>query len=83
MTLSITHLDYGANSTFSFFKHVWYQTQVGPATHAVIAGSMVSRGGMGGGNIIGTVRHTVSPRFWVEVSWKIDHKKPEIAYDTD
>ncbi|KAI9284047.1 hypothetical protein BC943DRAFT_91242 [Umbelopsis sp. AD052] len=48
-----------------FMKHS-FETQVGPATHAVIAGSMVSRGGMGGGNIIGTIRHTVSPRFWVE-----------------
>ncbi|KAH8554416.1 hypothetical protein BGW37DRAFT_421450 [Umbelopsis sp. PMI_123] len=43
-----------------------FETQVGPSTHAVIAGTMVSRGGMGGGNIIGTIRHTVSSRFWVE-----------------
>ncbi|GAB5588185.1 hypothetical protein Unana1_03085 [Umbelopsis nana] len=48
-----------------FMKHS-FETQVGPSTHAVISGSMVSRGGMGGGNIVGTIRHTVSPRFWVE-----------------
>lgn len=29
---------------------------------------MVSRSGMGGGNVLGTVRHTVSPKLWGEVS---------------
>lgn len=44
------------------------QTQIGPQTHAIIGGTMVSRSGMGGGNILGTVRHTVSPKLWGEVS---------------
>lgn len=28
---------------------------------------MVSRSGMGGGNVMGTIRHTVSPKLWGEV----------------
>lgn len=28
---------------------------------------MVSRSGMGGGNVLGTIRHTVSPKLWGEV----------------
>lgn len=29
---------------------------------------MLSRNGMGGGNLMGTIRHTVSPKLWGEVS---------------
>ncbi|PHZ09606.1 DnaJ-domain-containing protein [Rhizopus microsporus ATCC 52813] len=44
-----------------FMRHS-FQTQIGPQTVAVVGGSMLSRGGMGGGNLMGTIRHTVSPK---------------------
>ncbi|KAI9473679.1 MAG: hypothetical protein EXX96DRAFT_578912 [Benjaminiella poitrasii] len=50
-----------------FMRHS-FQTQIGPQTHAIVSGSMVSRTGMGGGNIIGTIRHTVSPKLWGEIT---------------
>lgn len=34
---------------------------------------MVSRSGMGGGNVLGTIRHTVSPKLWGEVRKKSDY----------
>ncbi|KAI8974740.1 hypothetical protein BDB01DRAFT_853779 [Pilobolus umbonatus] len=50
-----------------FMKHS-FETQLGPQTHAVIGGTMISRSGMGGGNVMGTIRHTVSPKLWGEIS---------------
>ncbi|GAA5803597.1 hypothetical protein EDC94DRAFT_610938 [Helicostylum pulchrum] len=50
------------------FMRSSFETQIGPQTHAVIGGSMVSRSGMGGGNVLGTIRHTVSPKLWGEVT---------------
>ncbi|KAI8393501.1 uncharacterized protein BYT42DRAFT_619449 [Radiomyces spectabilis] len=48
-----------------FMRHS-FETPIGTRTHAVIGGSMVSRSGLGGGNIMGTIRHTVSPKLWGE-----------------
>ncbi|OZJ06975.1 hypothetical protein BZG36_00249 [Bifiguratus adelaidae] len=43
-----------------------FETQFGPATGATFAGTMLARNGMGGGNVVGTVRHTFSPLMWGE-----------------
>ncbi|KAI9268335.1 hypothetical protein BDA99DRAFT_435537 [Phascolomyces articulosus] len=57
-----------------FMRHS-FETQLGSQTRAVIGGSMVSRNGMGGGNIMGTVRHTVSPKLWAEASSTLLHPR--------
>lgn len=43
-----------------------FQTELNKNTQIVWAGQMLSRNGAGGGNIVGTVRHQVSPTLWVE-----------------
>ncbi|CAO3597571.1 unnamed protein product [Absidia cylindrospora] len=50
-----------------FMRHS-FETQLGPQTRAIFGGSMVSRGGMGGGNILGTIRHSVSPKLFCELN---------------
>ncbi|KAI8890072.1 DnaJ-domain-containing protein [Backusella circina FSU 941] len=50
-----------------FMRHS-FDTQLGPQTFATIGGSMVSRSGMGGGNVLGTIRHTVSPKLSGELT---------------
>ncbi|KAI9261706.1 hypothetical protein BY458DRAFT_251653 [Sporodiniella umbellata] len=50
-----------------FMRHS-FQTQIGPQTTAVVGGSMLSRSGMGGGNLMGTIRHTVSPQLTGELT---------------
>ncbi|KAG0168455.1 hypothetical protein DFQ28_011747 [Apophysomyces sp. BC1034] len=50
-----------------FMRHS-FQTELGSQTQAVISGSMVSSSGTGGGNIMGTVRHTLSPKLSGEIS---------------
>ncbi|KAI8084642.1 uncharacterized protein BX664DRAFT_360483 [Halteromyces radiatus] len=50
-----------------FMRHS-FETQLGPQTRAIFGGSMVSRTGMGGGNVMGTIRHTVSPKLWCELN---------------
>ncbi|KAI8344753.1 hypothetical protein BC941DRAFT_409532 [Chlamydoabsidia padenii] len=50
-----------------FMRHS-FETQLGPQTKAIFGGSMVSRNGMGGGNISGTIRHTVSPKLFCELN---------------
>ncbi|KAI9496675.1 hypothetical protein BDB00DRAFT_808296 [Zychaea mexicana] len=57
-----------------FMRHS-FEAQIGAQTRAVISGSMVSRNGMGGGNIMGTVRHTVSPKLWAEASSTLLHPR--------
>ncbi|CAH1760477.1 15182_t:CDS:10 [Entrophospora sp. SA101] len=44
-----------------------FETQFQPETNGIIVGHTVLRNGIGGGNIIGTLRHTFSPSFWAEV----------------
>ncbi|RUS23257.1 hypothetical protein BC937DRAFT_89727 [Endogone sp. FLAS-F59071] len=48
-----------------YMKHS-FETQLAPQTVGNIAGSMLARNGVGGGNVIGTVRHTFSPKLWAE-----------------
>lgn len=43
-----------------------FETAVNAKTQLVWTGQMVSRSGAGGGNVVGTVRHQFSPKFWVE-----------------
>ncbi|KAI8339624.1 hypothetical protein BC941DRAFT_420998 [Chlamydoabsidia padenii] len=50
-----------------FMRHS-FETQLGPQTRAIFGGSMASRNGMGGGNIMGTIRHSVSPKLFCELN---------------
>ncbi|CAO3677610.1 unnamed protein product [Rhizopus stolonifer] len=50
-----------------FMRHS-FQTQIGPQTTAVVGGSMLSRSGSGGGNLMGTIRHTLSPQLSGELT---------------
>ncbi|KAI7865902.1 hypothetical protein BDF14DRAFT_1875404 [Spinellus fusiger] len=45
-----------------------FHTQVGPQTYLIMGGSIATRSGMGGGNLVGTLRHTVSPKLWGQLS---------------
>ncbi|CAG8650906.1 5508_t:CDS:10, partial [Racocetra persica] len=49
-----------------FMKHS-FETQLKPQTQAFVVGQTILRNGVGGGNIIGSIRHTFSPYFWAEV----------------
>lgn len=60
-----------------FMRHS-FQTQIGPQTIAVLGGSMLSRGGMGGGNLMGTIRHTVSPKLSGEVLKKKEKERASL-----
>ncbi|KAI8139496.1 hypothetical protein BJV82DRAFT_693841 [Fennellomyces sp. T-0311] len=57
-----------------FMRHS-FETQLGPQTRAVIGGSMMSRNGMGGGNVMGTVRHTISPKLSAEATSTFLHPR--------
>jgi hypothetical protein len=46
------------------------QTQLQPQTQAAVVGQTLLRNGIGGGNIVGTLRHSFSPKIWAEVCWK-------------
>ncbi|KAI8646159.1 hypothetical protein BD408DRAFT_337490 [Parasitella parasitica] len=64
---AIVHALSKAQTQQLFMRHS-FETQIGPQTRAVIGGSMVSRSGMGGGNVLGTIRHTISPKLWGEIT---------------
>ncbi|RIB26502.1 hypothetical protein C2G38_2012505 [Gigaspora rosea] len=49
-----------------FLKHS-FETQLKPQAQAFIVGQTIIRNGVGGGNIVGSIRHTFSPHFWAEV----------------
>ncbi|KAJ8651470.1 hypothetical protein O0I10_012969 [Lichtheimia ornata] len=57
-----------------FMRHT-FESQIGAQTRAIIGGSMLSRNGMGGGNLMGTIRHTVSPKLWGELSTSFLHPR--------
>ncbi|KAG0319904.1 hypothetical protein BGZ99_004844 [Dissophora globulifera] len=44
-----------------------FETQFGPRTQVVLAGQMTARSGMGGGNVVGTIRHTFSEKLNIEL----------------
>ncbi|KAG0380452.1 hypothetical protein BGX24_008086 [Mortierella sp. AD032] len=44
-----------------------FETQFGPRTQFIVGGQMTSRSGMGGGNVVGTIRHTFSEKLNVEL----------------
>ncbi|CAG8520921.1 5444_t:CDS:10 [Diversispora eburnea] len=52
-----------------FMKHS-FETQFQPETRASIVGQTILRNGVGGGNIVGSLRHTFSPKFWAEFDEK-------------
>jgi DnaJ family protein C protein 11 len=43
-----------------------FETAVGEKTQFQVVGQMASRNGAGGGNVVGTIRHQFSQKFWVE-----------------
>ncbi|CAG8713832.1 13238_t:CDS:10 [Dentiscutata erythropus] len=49
-----------------FMKHS-FETQLKPQTQGFVVGQTILRNGVGGGNIVGSIRHTFSPHFWAEV----------------
>ncbi|CAG8463900.1 2826_t:CDS:10 [Paraglomus occultum] len=49
-----------------FLKHS-FEVPVDPQTQVSIIGQMVTRNGIGSGNIVGSLRHTFSPTFWAEI----------------
>ncbi|KAF9423309.1 hypothetical protein BGZ94_008349 [Podila epigama] len=44
-----------------------FETQFGARTQLIVGGQMTSRSGMGGGNVVGTIRHSFSEKCQVEV----------------
>ena len=44
-----------------------FETSLAEKTQVVWQGQMASRNGVGGANVVGTVKHQFSPRFWVEM----------------
>ncbi|KAF8981304.1 hypothetical protein BGZ46_002979 [Entomortierella lignicola] len=44
-----------------------FETQFGPRTQFVVGGQMTTRSGMGGGNVVGTIRHAFSEKLSVEL----------------
>ncbi|KAG0342182.1 hypothetical protein BG004_005719 [Podila humilis] len=44
-----------------------FETQFGARTQLIVGGQMTSRSGMGGGNVVGTLRHSFSEKFQIEV----------------
>ncbi|KAG0050720.1 hypothetical protein BGZ83_004504 [Gryganskiella cystojenkinii] len=44
-----------------------FETQFGPRTQLIVGGQMTSHSGMGGGNVVGTLRHSFSQNLNVEV----------------
>ncbi|CAI2170568.1 11680_t:CDS:10 [Funneliformis geosporum] len=44
-----------------------FETQLRPQTQVVIIGQTLLRNGIGGGNIVGTLRHSFSPKIWAEL----------------
>ncbi|KAI8358030.1 hypothetical protein B0O80DRAFT_383103 [Mortierella sp. GBAus27b] len=44
-----------------------FENQIGSRTRLIVAGQMTSRTSMGAGNVVGTIRHTFSEKFNVEV----------------
>jgi len=48
-----------------------FETQLRPQTQAAIVGQTLLRNGIGGGNIVGTLRHSFSPKLWAEVGSSI------------
>ncbi|KAL1923000.1 uncharacterized protein VTP21DRAFT_9376 [Calcarisporiella thermophila] len=55
-----------------------FESPLGSQTHGIVGGSMVARNGIGGGNLSGAVRHTFSPRLWVEAGASI--MKPRVMH---
>ncbi|KAF9173361.1 hypothetical protein BGX21_008636 [Mortierella sp. AD011] len=54
-----------------------FETQFGPRTQFIVAGQMTARSGMGGGNVVGTVRHAFSEKLSVELGSSL--LKPRIG----
>ncbi|KAG0000419.1 hypothetical protein BGZ65_004387 [Modicella reniformis] len=54
-----------------------FENQFGPRTQFIVAGQMTSRSGMGAGNVVGTIRHTFTEKFNVEIGSSL--LKPRIG----
>ncbi|WVQ99858.1 hypothetical protein IAU59_007001 [Kwoniella sp. CBS 9459] len=45
-----------------------FESALSPKTQLVFEGQALARNGRGGANLLGTIRHQFSPRFWMEAS---------------
>jgi DnaJ family protein C protein 11 len=45
-----------------------FETPINQSTQFMVEGTMAARGGAGGANISGTIKHQFSPRLWMQVS---------------
>ncbi|ORX51344.1 DnaJ-domain-containing protein [Hesseltinella vesiculosa] len=50
-----------------YLRHT-FESELGPQTRGIVSCSMVSRNGMGGGNLLGTIRHTFTPKMTAEAT---------------
>ncbi|KAG9303454.1 hypothetical protein G9A89_013781 [Geosiphon pyriformis] len=85
--LSFSDILSNIEMTQLFLKHS-HEVPINDNTQASFVGQMMSRNGVGGGNVVGTLRHTFSPKFWAEIG--ISVAQPRIlsikgfyAIDTD
>ncbi|KAF9434353.1 hypothetical protein BGZ76_008146 [Entomortierella beljakovae] len=54
-----------------------FETQIGQRTQFIVGGQMTARSGMGGGNVVGTIRHTFSEKLNIEIGSSL--LKPRIG----
>lgn len=59
-----------------------FEMAAGEKTQVVWTGQMASRNGKGGGNVLGTIRHQVSPKLWFEVGSSLLHPRVVTANTT-
>ncbi|CAG8442147.1 2692_t:CDS:10 [Ambispora gerdemannii] len=64
--LFITRIPSETEITQLFLKHS-HEIPLNEKTHTTFVGQMISRNGVGGGNVVGTLRYAFSPKFWAEI----------------
>lgn len=52
-----------------------FEMPLSPNTQFVVEGQALSRNGRGGANVLGTVKHQFSPKFWVETGVTLMHPR--------
>ncbi|CAG8737470.1 10509_t:CDS:2, partial [Ambispora leptoticha] len=62
----ITRIPSETEITQLFLKHS-HEIPLNERTNTTFVGQMISRNGVGGGNVVGTLRHEFSPKFWAEI----------------
>ncbi|OXC69014.1 hypothetical protein AYX13_02303 [Cryptococcus neoformans] len=52
-----------------------FEMPLSPNTQFIVEGQALSRNGRGGANVLGTVKHQFSPKFWVETGVTLMHPR--------